>query len=311
MIDTLFWGPEIIVEADRITPAQLPLRLSGFVALIDLERNAERLEDAASILARTVGVRVKQYGGLGSYATMSIRGSSSTQVQVYLDGVPLTDAYSGVANLADLSLGDIGRIEVYRGFSPTAFGASSIGGTVNLVSRAPEDWTEIGGIPRLEASLSFGSFDTRRFLLTIDTRAGRAGLHLHGGHMRSAGDFSFEDDNATPENPADDIEAVRLNNDFTRWNYSGRLTLDVPGCKSCSINYDAISREGGVPGIGASQSTAARFERERRLIYLKMQPRPVYSGRLRGDLTGIRAETSTSAYRRRTTGSSRTGATSA
>ncbi|MCK4236321.1 MAG: TonB-dependent receptor, partial [Candidatus Krumholzibacteria bacterium] len=139
MLDTLFWGPEIIVEAKRILPDDEIFNRSNFVVLIDLGKRKDRIEDIASILSRTVGVRVKQYGGLGSFATMSIRGSSSNQVQLYMDGVPLNDAYTGTANLADLPLGDVQRIEIFRGFSPTNFGSSAIGGTVNLVTSGNSD----------------------------------------------------------------------------------------------------------------------------------------------------------------------------
>jgi outer membrane cobalamin receptor len=114
-LDTLFWTPEILVEANRIGPEENIMSRSGFVAVVNLSSRRHRVEDAASILSRSVGVRVRRYGGLGSFATMSIRGSSSSQVQFYLDGVPLNDPYSGVTDLNDISTGDLDRIEIYRG----------------------------------------------------------------------------------------------------------------------------------------------------------------------------------------------------
>ncbi len=284
--DTLFWAPEIIVNAHRVTPQADLFNRSGFVALIDVERHRDRMEDVPMVLSRSVGVRVKQYGGLGSFATVSIRGSSSNQVQIYMDGVPLNDAYTGIADISDLALGNLKRIEVFRGFSPTAYGSSSIGGTINLVTRGAESIDGSTAVPAIEALASAGSFSTRRYMLTLASRMSLARLHGHISHVQSDGSFTFYDDNATGENPLDDETAARVNSDFSRWNFTGRLGLAVPGFNTASLNYDVITREGGVPGLGSNQSSTARSERERRLLYAKLEPLPILSRRLHLDATG-------------------------
>lgn len=285
ILDTLFIGPEIVVEGFRPTPDVDIFNRSGFVGLIEIDKERDAGRDAASILSRSTGVSVKQYGGLGGFATMSIRGSSSTQVQFYLDGVPLNDAWSGMTNLADISLGDIRRIEIYRGFSPTGFGASSIGGTVNLVSNQASGTGEGGKFAGLGAGASAGSFGTRGCSLWARAGAGALRFNGYGGYERSSGDFTFLDDNATPQNTLDDEIASRENNDFSRWNFTGRLGIDVPGFSVFSIDHDAFSREGGVPGIGANQSTRARLERRRRITYLRAKPVPILKGAAHADVT--------------------------
>jgi len=60
------------------------------------------LESLSELLAASAGVRVTQYGGLGAFSTLSLRGAPPGQVSVFLDGVPLTSAAHGVVNLADL-----------------------------------------------------------------------------------------------------------------------------------------------------------------------------------------------------------------
>ncbi|MBN1164500.1 MAG: TonB-dependent receptor [Candidatus Krumholzibacteriota bacterium] len=278
--DTLFWAPEIVVEAKRIDREEEIFNRSGFVGLIDLRKEELAVPDAAALLSRSVGVRVKQYGGLGSFATLSIRGSSSTQVQFYLDGVPLNDAYSGMTNLADIALDDLQSIEIYRGFSPSGFGASAIGGTVNLVSRGKEEGKGAGAVPRVWAGAAGGSFGTRRYHLRAKAGIGRVLLRAGAGYVGSDGDFTFRDDNGTPRNPLDDDNVTRLNNEFSRLNLNGRIRLDLLAFNDLSLNHNSFSREAGVPGLGANQSTEARFERLRRLSYLKAEPRPVLSGRI-------------------------------
>ncbi len=296
-LDTLFWAPEIVVEANRISPEIDITNRSGFVGLISLENNNLALLDAAAILSRTVGVRVKQYGGMGNFATMSIRGSSSTQVQLYLDGVPLNDPYSGMANLADLSLDGMKRIEIYRGFSPAGFGSSAIGGTVNLVSYDSGffDRCHEGGIASsragLETSIAGGSFGTRRYLLSARARRWKLFASGRASFAESEGDFAFRDDNATPENPYDDEISERINNDFSRWNAAGRVRFDLPHFDDLSFHYDYLDREGGVPGLAANQSEFARTRRDRRIAYLKIEPAPLVSSRVHLKATAYRSST--------------------
>ncbi|MDD3642249.1 MAG: TonB-dependent receptor, partial [Candidatus Krumholzibacteria bacterium] len=277
-LDTLFWAPEIVVEATRIRPDDALFNRTGFVQLIELGPRRGRVEDAAALLARAVGVRVRRWGGLGSPAAVSIRGSSSTQVQFYLDGVPLNDAWSGTADLSDVPVSDIDRIEVFRGTSPTGFGGSSIGGTINLVSAPPRAGAGGRAAP-LEARAAAGSFDAARLQGALRAAAGPLALRLGGGYERSAGDFPFLDDNGTPANPGDDSEALRINNDYSRIHLSGRLALDAPRFDDLSLTISDARREGGVPGIGSNQSAAARSERERRIGSLRVRPSPL-AGRL-------------------------------
>ena len=82
-------------------------------------------------------MRVVQYGGLGAFSTVSLRGAPAGQVAVYLDGVPLTSAAHGVVNLADLPVTAIERIEVYRGLSAARARARRRRAARSTWSRAP------------------------------------------------------------------------------------------------------------------------------------------------------------------------------
>lgn len=278
--DTLFWAPEIVVEAERIKVEDELFKRSGFVASIDLTEGRAYVEDVAAILSRIVGVRIRQYGGLGSFATVSIRGSSSNQVEIYMDGIPLNNAFLGTIDLADLPVGDLKRIEVYRGFSPPHLGSSPIGGVVNLVTRGDEEWETGGILSHLETRATLGSYGTRRYLLSLWSKIWRLKMHYHASYLESRGDFTYLDDRSTPENPFDDRETSRLNNDFTLWNMLGQAALDLPGFSSASLNHEFALREGGVPGVGSNQSETARSERTRHITYLKLKPRPLLAQRL-------------------------------
>ncbi len=287
--DTVFWAPEILVEADRLHSSDRLFDRSGFVAAIELDRAHTRIDDAATLLSRLAGVRVLQYGGLGSFATVSIRGSSSSQVHFYLDGVPLNNAYLGAVNLGDLPLGDVNRIEIYRGFSPPHLGSSAIGGAINLVSFAGEDSDRTG--PELTMSAAAGSFGTGRYLLSLSSGAARVRLRGHVSYLKSNGDFSFTDDRNTPLNPLDDQITTRLNNDFSLWNLLGRIESDLPAFDRVSLSHNALLREGGVPGLGSNQSLTARSERATHITYLKLDPKPFLEQAFRTGFTAYHSLT--------------------
>jgi iron complex outermembrane receptor protein len=286
--DTVFTVPEIIVESTHVPLEEEDLfRRPGFVAVLDLGERRNRVDDLSTILSTMVGIRVRQYGGLGSYATVSIRGSSSNQVQLYLDGVPLNDAYMGSTNLADLPLDGIERVEVFRGSSPAHLGSSAIGGAVNLVTRDLAAGLDHRLATRLEAHTSYGSFGSARHMASLWSERGRVRLFLHGGYMASDGDFAFIDDQSTEENTPDDEATHRTNNDFAAWSFLGRLTTDLPVLGSVSVNQNTLIREGGVPGVGSDQSETARSERIRHITYATLQPPQLIGRRLRPVLAGF------------------------
>jgi iron complex outermembrane receptor protein len=278
--DTVYTVPGIVVEAPRIPLEDDALRRSGFVAVLDMGDRRDRVEDLSTVLSQMIGIRVRQYGGLGRFATVSIRGSSANQVDLFVDGVPLKDAYLGVTNLGDLPLDGIDRIEVFRGFTPPQLGSSSIGGAINLVTQGDKGRGRHSPIAKVEARQSYGSFDTSRLVVSLWSHLRAARLFVHGSRLKSQGDFDFINDKTTPHNPADDAITTRVNNDFESWNLLGRLAGTVPSVGELSLHYNSVLREQGVPGVGSFQSRTARSERNGHMGYLHLTPRDGLSGSL-------------------------------
>ncbi len=265
--ETTYVVSPIVVEAPRPDPRADILNRSGFVAVIDLTQRAGRVEDLAAVLSQLVGVRVTQYGGLGSFATVSIRGSSSSQVRTFLDGIPIDDPYLGVVGLADLPLGGVGRVEVYRGFSPPQLGGGAVGGAVHLVTR--DDVARGSALSGAEAAVSAGSFDSRRQNGSLWLQPGRFRVFAHGTHEASRGDFEFQDDNGTPQNTNDDEFTTRANNDFDAWNGMVRASTSIRSIGNLALAWHDAARENGVPGMGSFQSTSARSERRHRMAHFR------------------------------------------
>jgi len=261
--DTMYVVAPIVIAAPRIDPRLEQTNTPGFVTAIDLSSRRTRVEDLASVLAPLAGVHIREYGGLGDFATISIRGSSANQVAVYLDGVPVADPYSAISNLSDLPLGGIERIEVFRGYSPTRFGASALGGAINLVSHLSPDGTNSAPATGGEFTASYGSFDTSRQRITARARRSFLATRLHVSHEYSRGGFSFFDNNGTAENTGDDAISTRTNNDHELWNTLLRMNATATQVGRFTAGIDWFTHAHGVPGLGVNQSTTARSERSR------------------------------------------------
>ncbi len=112
----------------------------------------------ADALARVPGVNVVAYGAFGSVVSVGIRGSSSQQVLVLMDGLPMAGAQIDDVSLGDASTSGIDRIEVVEGGGSTLYGSASIGGVINIITAAQP--------ARSTAVVSTGSFDQQTYGVT-------------------------------------------------------------------------------------------------------------------------------------------------
>ena len=103
----------------------------------------------------------------GSLQNLYMRGSSTNQTTIMIDGLRITDPSSvdNSLDLAELSLANIHKIEIVRGSHSTLYGSSAIGGVINFI-------TEKNMKPGLNADLNLrtgtfgnGSFDFSQNLL--------------------------------------------------------------------------------------------------------------------------------------------------
>jgi outer membrane cobalamin receptor len=254
------------VEVRGQSPAEQPLsrQTSTFATAIDTQEATARVDSVADVLAESVGVQVRRFGGLGAFSTVSIRGSTPNQVGVYLDRVLLNQADFGLVDLGDLPLDNVERIEVYRGFAPLQLGAGSIGGAINLVTR------QVAGDTINRVSASYGSFDTRKLTLYRSQGFDKLGYVALFNYTESDGDFTFVDDNGTPFNPDDDEKTTRTNNDFRSFNVNAKGTASLAGWELTALDQ-FFTKDQGVPGQSSLRSEDARLDVWRNLATLRLE----------------------------------------
>ncbi|NOT35374.1 MAG: TonB-dependent receptor [Candidatus Eisenbacteria bacterium] len=253
--------PGIAIERDRAVSNARRRHPTASLTELTPRAGTRATPTLPELLAESPGAHVVQYGGLGAFSTVSLRGAPSNQVAVYLDGVPLTTAAYGTANLADVPLGDIERIEVWRGASPLLMGVAPGGGALNLVSH------EIGA-RSLEARAARGGFETWDAAVAMGGRRGPLATRLAAGRLSTAGGFEYLDDNGTPFNANDDSLHARLNNRLESWQVMASATFDARRWRLTAREHWQ-RKDQGVPGLGAVPALATRLEREQFVTQLE------------------------------------------
>ena len=130
----------IVVTGTRIE--QTAAEAGSTVRVIDAGAiEALGFSHALDAIASTPGVTVNQNGSFGGAATVRIRGASSDQTLVLIDGVSVNDASApgGGFDFARLDTENIERLEILSGPQSTLWGTDAIGGVVSIVTKRPRE----------------------------------------------------------------------------------------------------------------------------------------------------------------------------
>ena len=148
---------ELFVTALRMETTALETGTSISVITAE-EIEARGYSFALDAIAGAAGATVNQNGAIGGQASVRLRGASSDQTLVLIDGMAVNDPSSpgGGYNFASLDVAAIERIEILKGPQSTLWGTDAIGGVVNIITKRPD--SGLG----LSIYGEAGSFDTVR-----------------------------------------------------------------------------------------------------------------------------------------------------
>ncbi len=128
MIPTVIKGKEIEVVG---TKPKYELDVTSSVDLLDIkEIERQGARDLGSALRRISSIKMDLSSS--GKQTISIRGSNANDVAVFLDGVRLNDANTGVADLSTIDLNSLKKVQVIKGGSSSLYGSDAMGGVLNL-----------------------------------------------------------------------------------------------------------------------------------------------------------------------------------
>ena len=99
--------------------------------------------DVSMMLNETSGLRVQTTSPSLGGANVRVQGLRGRYTQVLSDGLPLYGGQSGSLGLLQIPPMDLAQVEVIKGAASALYGASALGGVVNLVSRRPDGGREL------------------------------------------------------------------------------------------------------------------------------------------------------------------------
>lgn len=169
---------------------------------------------------------VAGYGVSGGAAGgINMRGFSggSGQVLMLIDGHPQYATIYGHPVADAYIASDAQRVEVSRGAASILYGASAMGGAINIITRQA---TEEGN--KLSGRLMGGSYGTQRYSLTDTYRNGRFSGVVSGNYEQTDGH--------------------RINSDFEMWTGFAKLGYDLAEEWKVTGNVNIAKAKAQVPG---------------------------------------------------------------
>jgi len=166
-VSTARAGDRAPVAVSRVSRAELQRRNTG--------------QDTPMLLAGLPGVYAYSDAGNGiGYSYLSIRGFPQRRISVLVNGVPLNDPESHEVYWIDHPdlAASASEIQVQRGVGPALYGAAALGGAVSV------ETSPFTALPRFAATVSAGSYSTRRLMFEGNSGALANGWDLYGRYSR-------------------------------------------------------------------------------------------------------------------------------
>lgn len=258
--------------------------VAASTSIVTKSRTPRSGESVEQLVAELPGVSVTRYGGNGATSTLSVRGSTANQVQVYVDGVPMNLATGGGVDLGFLPLVGMERLELFKGSSPITFGASGIGGILSITTEAPES-------SFVRGAASLGSWGASGLVVAGSYVLPRVRAFVSVAANGWRGDFDYENDDGLRLTSAKTELIKRSNNDLSQQDALLRLVFPFSPARSISVIASMNQREQGIPGYGLLRVQFARLSLTRQAAQL------AYEGtndlgpgsRVRGNIYALRS----------------------
>jgi vitamin B12 transporter len=169
-----------------VTATRQPLALKDALpsSQVFTQEDIERLQpkDLPSLLGRMSGVSYRASGGRGSVSGVFIRGASTAQSIILVDGVRTSSATIGATALEGIPIESIERIELVKGPLSGLYGADAIGGVIQI-------FTKQGKQQRLTPKIhaSYRTDDTQEYSVEIGGANERGNVHATFAYENSQG----------------------------------------------------------------------------------------------------------------------------
>ncbi len=195
--DTAKTLDEVIVTA---TKSEVKQSQTGKVVDVITQQELQKSfgKSLGEVLNEQPGITINGAdNNLGTNQTVYLRGASSGNTLILLDGVPLYDA-SGISSEFDLNnfaLDNIERIEILKGAQSTLYGSDAVAGVINIITK------KSGKKPlNVNVDLSAGSYGTYKGAVSLSGNNGHGQMFFISYNKIKSNGFSSAYDSTGKNN---------------------------------------------------------------------------------------------------------------
>lgn len=221
---------EVVVTATKTVEKRKDIP-NAIIVKDSVEIAESAAQSVGEVLANEPGIDLRTRGNYGGASDeIHIRGMGADGAQVMVNGVVLNSPSFGSADVSQIPLNSIDRVETVKGPGSVLYGSGAMGGTVSVITKRPERETMTA-----LAEAGFGTEASWKL-------AAEQGMFLTGdlGYYLTA---SYEETDGFRDNSDLDHSDVSLNLVYDRED------LDI------SLYSDYLDREYGVPGPATPEGT--------------------------------------------------------
>jgi vitamin B12 transporter len=173
---------QIIVTATRARDGLPQDLLGSSVSVLDFQDlQTRQTRYVADVLRDVPGIAVNRAGGIGGQTQIRMRGTEGNHVLVLVDGMEVSDPFTGEFDFATLLADEVARVEVLRGQQSALYGSDAIGGVVHYMTGSGRQ------DPGVRTRLEGGSFNTWEGAARFAGSTGAFDYALSAGHRTTDG----------------------------------------------------------------------------------------------------------------------------
>ncbi len=230
---------DVNITGDRLE--QLPVTSQAIVTEPDIRALGAQTADAA--LRLVPGVYMLNPGKNSRH--VNIRGFSESELKVLVDGIPANETFFRTIDLSQIPSAAISGIKVVKGIPSVLYGANSMGGVVNIITKKG------GPEPSASAEVQASDNSTLHLSGSGGSQVSNINIFATAAYQTSDGysvsdDFDPEDRNTGRNSSYHENGGLRENSDYDKRAITGKIGYDTEDTK-LYLSADWHDNEMGIP----------------------------------------------------------------
>jgi len=225
-----------IPKVQTITPSQS-------ISSNDFDRyNVLTVADAIRDFA---GVNVKDYGGIGGFKTVSVRGFGANHTGILYDGIEINDAENGQIDLSKLNLNGVQQVTLYNAQPDDILNTARAYASASVIAiKTIQPNLTVKKPYQIIAGMNAGSFGLINPYLQWEQRISNTWSFVINSYLENAnGHYKFKNNN-----DGSDTLQTRTNTDVSDQQVDGALYWAKNDSNKFNLHINYYNSDRGLPG---------------------------------------------------------------